>query len=70
MNRKELMAAVALAAGISLGVSAAPSMADRKDTTQQAQTHRGPMGFERSGNPKAAGGPENPGQGNPWWKSY
>lgn len=68
MNRKELMAAVALAAGISLGV-AAPSTADHKDSHQQvAQKGPGPMGFIRSDNPRAAGGAENPGQGNPWWK--
>ncbi len=44
-------------------------MANNKDSHQQvAQTGPGPMGFIRSGNPKAAGGAENPGQGNPWWK--
>jgi hypothetical protein len=66
MNRKELMAAVAVAAGISLGV-AAPSMANHKASHNPAATeHASPQGFVRSGNPKAAGGPENPGKGNPF----
>jgi uncharacterized membrane protein len=67
MNRKELMAAVALAAGISLGVSAAPSMADHKASHNPAAAeHANPQGFIKSGNPKAAGGPDNPGRGNPF----
>ena len=66
MNRKELMAAIAVAAGISLGVSA-PSMADHKASHNPAAAeHANPQGFARSGNPKAAGGPENPGKGNPF----
>ena len=66
MNRKELMAAVAVAAGISLG-GAIPSFADHKASHHPAAAdHADPQGFFKSDNPKAAGGPDNPGKGNPF----
>ena len=64
MNRKELMAAIALAAGVSL--TATPTLAHHKDGHgERAAERSNSQGFERSGNPRAAGGPENPGKGNP-----
>jgi hypothetical protein len=64
MNRKELMVAVAVAAGISIG--ALPSLADHKSSHDPAAAERAdPQGFINSGNPKAAGGPDNPGK-NPF----
>ena len=65
MKRRELMAIVSLAAGLSLGVSAAtvtPALAGK----QSAVEHADPQGFIKSGNPKAAAGPANPGKGNPF----
>lgn len=58
MTRKDLMKAIALATGLSVaahasGVAAAPGKGS-------------PQGYEKSGNPKAAGGPINPGVGNPF----
>jgi hypothetical protein len=65
MNRRDLMAAVAVAAGISLG--ATPTIANHKTSHNPAATeHASPQGFIKSGNPKAAGGPDNPGKGNPF----
>ena len=65
MKRRELMAIVSLAAGLSLGMSAAavtPAMAGKKSAVEHAE----PQGFIKSGNPKAAAGPQNPGKGNPF----
>jgi hypothetical protein len=64
MKRRELMTIVSLAAGLSLGLSAGatPALAGK----QSAVIHADPQGFEKSGNPKAAGGPHNPGKGNPF----
>jgi hypothetical protein len=33
---------------------------------QSAVVHAEPQGYSKSGNPKAAGGPDNPGNGNPF----
>jgi hypothetical protein len=65
MKRRELMTIVSLAAGLSLGLSAAaatPALAGKHSAVEHAQ----PQGFIKSGNPKAAGGPDNPGKGNPF----
>ena len=64
MKRRELMTIVALSAGLSLGLSAAatPAMAAKQSAVQ----HADPQGFIKSGNPKAAGGPDNHGKGNPF----
>lgn len=55
MSRKDLMKAIAIATGVALasGASAKPG-----DGT--------PQGYIKSGNPMAAGGPDNPGVGNPF----
>ena len=64
MKRRELMTIVSLAAGLSLGLSAGvtPALAGK----QSAVLHADPQGHIKSGNPKAAGGPDNPGKGNPF----
>lgn len=64
MKRRELMTIVALSAGLSLGMSAAatPALAGKQSAVQHAE----PQGFIKSGNPKAAAGPDNPGKGNPF----
>lgn len=63
MKRRELMAIVSLAAGLSLGLApATPALAAK----QSAVLHAQPQGYIKSGNPKAVGGPENPGKGNPF----
>jgi hypothetical protein len=64
MKRRELMTIVSLAAGLSLGLSAAatPVLADKS----AAVAHANPQGYIKSGNPKAVGGPENRGVGNPF----
>lgn len=64
MKRRELIAIVSLAAGLSVGVpiAAAPPSLERSAATAHAE----PQGFIKSGNPKAAGGPLNPGKGNPF----
>jgi hypothetical protein len=64
MKRRELMTIVALAAGLSFGLtsSVTPVLAGKKS----AVIHAEPQGYVKSGNPKAAGGPENPGKGNPF----
>jgi hypothetical protein len=64
MKRRELMTIVALAAGLSLGMAAGatPALAGK----QSAVTHADPQGYVKSGNPKAAGGPDNKGKGNPF----
>ncbi|MDB5538996.1 MAG: hypothetical protein JWQ89_723 [Devosia sp.] len=62
MKRRELMTIVSLAAGLSLGLSAAPALAGKISAVQHAE----PQGFIKSGNPHAAGGLDNPGKGNPF----
>lgn len=64
MKRRELMAIVSLAAGLSVGlpIAAAQSSHERSVATAHAE----PQGFIKSGNPMAAGGPLNPGKGNPF----
>jgi hypothetical protein len=64
MKRRELMTIVALSAGLSISLAAGvtPVLAGK----QSAVVHAEPQGFIKSGNPKAAGGPDNPGKGNPF----
>ncbi|WMT91985.1 hypothetical protein [Pelagibacterium sp. H642] len=64
MKRRQLMTIVSLAAGLSVGlpVVAAPPSLENSAAAVQAE----PQGFLKSGNPKAAGGPLNPGKGNPF----
>jgi hypothetical protein len=57
------MTIVSLAAGLSLGLSVGTPVLAGK---QSAVIHADPQGFIKSGNPKAAGGPDNPGKGNPF----
>ena len=64
MKRRELMTIVALSAGLTLGLSSGISHAIAGK--QSAVEHANPQGFASSENPKAAGGPENPGKGNPF----
>jgi hypothetical protein len=62
MKRRELMMIVSLAAGLTLGLTVgSPAQAGK----QSAVEHSNSQGYEKSGNPKAAGGPDNPGVGNP-----
>lgn len=64
MERRELMRAIMLATGVSLtahAVAAAPQI-----HVPAAAAHAQPQGFLRSGNVNAAGGPSNPGNGNPF----
>jgi len=64
MNRKDLMRAIALATGVSLAM---PGFAHSPaGPASAAMEHAQPQGYAKSGNPKAAGGPENPGRGNPF----
>jgi hypothetical protein len=56
MKRRELARAIAIASGLSLAAY----------STGIAKPGNGPQGYIKSGNPHAAGGPENPGVGNPW----
>lgn len=63
MKRRELMTIVSLAAGLSMGMHAVtPAIAGK----MSAVVHAEPQGFIKSGNTKAAGGPDNPGKGNPF----
>jgi hypothetical protein len=76
-KRRELMLIVAMAAGLSTNAMLAHSPAEAKGKSERsspsgeakgkesASERSTPRGYERSGNPKAAGGPENPGKGNP-----
>lgn len=64
MERRELMRAIMLATGVSFtahAVVAAPPI-----HVPAAAAHAEPQGYNKSGNPKAAGGPANPGKGNPF----
>jgi hypothetical protein len=67
MDRRELMRMIALATGLSLAAAGASEAGGRgNDTGKGAAAERSnAQGFEKSGNPKAAGGPQNPGVGNP-----
>ncbi len=74
MDRHELMRVIALATGLSLaaaGVSeAGPKGGGKPDGRDSGSRHEREFeskskGFEKSQNPKAAGGPNNPGKGNP-----
>lgn len=80
MDRHELMRVIALATGLSLaatGASEAGGKGGGKDSGSSASNSGGngsgksggfeskAQGYENSGNPKAAGGPDNPGVGNP-----
>lgn len=60
MDRKDLMRLIAVATGVSL---ASPGFTAPKSGPFE---HVQPQGFAKSGNPKAAGGPLNPGVGNPF----
>jgi hypothetical protein len=64
MKRRHLMTIVSLAAGLSVGLPAVahPPSLERS----AAAAHAEPQGYAKSGNPKAAGGPLNPGKGNPF----
>ncbi len=57
MTRKDLLKSIAVATGISLAASAAVHGQPGDGT---------PQGFAKSGNTHAAGGPDNPGVGNPF----
>ncbi len=60
VTRKDLMALIALTTGISL---ASPGLAAHKP--ENADHVVNAQGYLNSGNPKASGGPQNPGRGNP-----
>lgn len=64
MERRELMRAIMLATGVSLAAHA--TVAAPTNHTPAATEHAEPQGYLKSGNPKAAGGPSNPGKGNPF----
>ena len=60
------MAIVALAAGVSVGGIGGAAMAVPPSLENSAAPlHSNSQGFLKSGNPKASGGPLNPGVGNP-----
>jgi hypothetical protein len=64
MKRRELMVIVSIAAGITTNALVGNmSYAGNGPPDKALKTNS--MGFERSGNPKASGGPDNPGKGNP-----
>ncbi|MGR3322908.1 MAG: hypothetical protein ACU0DK_13360 [Pseudooceanicola sp.] len=57
MTRKDLLKSIAVATGLSLAAG----------TAIHADPGNGnPQGYASSGNSKAAGGPDNPGVGNPF----
>ena len=64
MERRELMRAILLATGVSFTAHAAVSAPPLK--VPAAAEHAQPQGYLKSGNDKAAGGPSNPGKGNPF----
>jgi|GEM_PF-2908894 len=65
MKRKDLMKAVAVAAGLAVTANmVTPTLA--APGKSQAIYHANPQGYVKSGNPMAAGGPGNPGKGNPF----
>ncbi len=63
MERRDLMRAIMLATGITM--AAQPGVSAPTNTPAAAQ-HAEPQGYLKSGNDKAAGGPSNPGKGNPF----
>ena len=67
MKRRELMLIVSIAAGLTTNAMLADNSAyaKQKDGYSNNGNNGTPRGYERSGNPKASGGPENPGKGNP-----
>lgn len=64
MERRDLMRAILLATGVSFTAHA--GMAAPAPKAPAAVERAAPQGFIKSGNPKAAGGPSNPGKGNPF----
>lgn len=66
MKRRELMTAIALATGLAVGANNVVGPAFAASGKSQAAAKANPQGFIKSGNPKAAGGPQNPGKGNPF----
>jgi hypothetical protein len=67
MDRRELMKAIAIATGVTIAGAAGPQAApDHASNIPAAAAHAEPQGYAASGNPKAAGGPANPGVGNPF----
>ena len=64
MERRELMRAIMLATGVSIAAHA--GVAAPKNHVPAAAEHAQPQGYLKSGNAKAAGGPSNPGKGNPF----
>ncbi len=64
MERRDLMRAIMLATGVSFTAHAV--VATPQIHVPAAVEHAQPQGFIKSGNPNAAGGPSNPGVGNPF----
>jgi hypothetical protein len=64
MERRDLMRAILLATGVSFTAHAVTAAPPPK--TPAAIERAQPQGFIKSGNPNAAGGPSNPGKGNPF----
>lgn len=64
MERRELMRAIMLATGVSFTAHA--GVAAPLVHVPAAVEHAQPQGFLKSGNDHAAGGPSNPGKGNPF----
>ena len=72
MDRRELMRVIAIATGLSIAATgmseaAARGQSDNKGSPPAAD-RADPQGFNKSGNPKASGGPDNPGVGNPHYQ--
>lgn len=70
MDRRELMRVIAIATGLSLAAAGASEAGQKGGNGNgnggaAAAEHSNSQGYAKSGNPKAAGGPENPGVGNP-----
>lgn len=61
MDHRELMRLIAVATGLSVSLSGAPGIAQNRP--QGVIINANPQGFDRSGNPRAACGPDNPGLG-------
>ena len=65
MNRRELMAAVAVVAGLAVPVAGTTIVAPAFAHHKEGHVVGVAQGYIKSGNPKASGGPDNPGVGNP-----
>lgn len=72
MDHRELMRVIAIATGLSLAAAGASEAGQKGGNGNgngnggsSAAEHSNSQGYEKSGNPKAAGGPANPGVGNP-----